>query len=352
MINNEFMVSQELGEYIEECREIGNSSQEIRVTLIEKGWDADVIDEALKVHDISTSRDEKEGSEPQLKDLGSKNKIISFFDEILVGSKRFRVLLVALVLAIIAGIYPISLIITFGLPFINNLQERIEEVVSEVFPEELEITIKDGKASSNVTEPYHLTVSLGTLQNIFKTKEEVGQPQSKIRILTINTRGKVEDFERYQTIAMLTGSNLVYYSDEGVQLQSLRSAPDMVVNKHVILSKINELNSEKKITRILKTALYLSPLLIVLGLFIKFLAEFLVGAVFIWFIGKIYQLKIPFSQLFRFSAALYALPLLVLIFANLIPGYELFYGWFNTGLNILVIAIAYIFLDRYKNKIA
>jgi hypothetical protein len=172
-----------------------------------------------------------------------------------------------------------------------------------------------------------------------------------VRLLTINTKGNIEDFERYQTYAMLTSSNLVYYGDEGIQIQSLRNAPNMVVTKKVILEKVDELNNENKITDILKIIIYLSPLLVILGLFSLFLLEFLLGAVIIWFITKIHQTKISFSRLFKFSAAIYSLPALILIFVNLIPGYELFYSWFNTGLDILVISVAYVFLIRYKEVV-
>jgi hypothetical protein len=167
------MVPDNLQKYVRKCLELGKTPKEITGTLLDKGWDANIVelalDEGKREGSFIPKKDEERQFTYKVKDekvgkLKFKNSIATFFAGVLDGSRKFRASLVALGLAIIASVYPVTLVFTVALPFIDRLQERVEIIVDEVFPEELEITIEDGKASSNVTEPYHLTVSLSTFQ--------------------------------------------------------------------------------------------------------------------------------------------------------------------------------------------
>lgn len=354
------MLPPELIKYIQQSLNQGHSREKIKALLLQSGWSPELVEQALESASPPASQDAsttqtfalnlQDAQNPPDKKEDRPNKIYQYFYGLLGGLRRFRVFLVCLGLAVVASVYPVYKIFTVALPFVRNLDRRVLVIVDEIFPEELEIVIKNGRASTNVTEPYFLTISQSALQNFLQIDEGENRPQAKLRLLTINTSGKAEDFERYQSAAMLTSTSLVHYSDEDVQIQSLSNFPDMVISKENIIRGINEWSENIKVTGLLQTILYFSPIFIVFFLWLRHLGEIFGGTIIVWIMNKIHLTQIPFGRLFSFTGSLYVLPALLLILIKLTPGVNLFYGWFATGLNILWLTIAYLFIKKYKEK--
>lgn len=359
------MVRVVLEDYIRKSLNQGKDTESIKSALLQTGWNSSEVDQALKelvvskpVSGRSSLTQPKSGEVVQQvssQELGGKeasrfSRVYRYFHDIYSGERKFKSILAALGLAILSSIYPAYKIISVGLPFIENLDQRVMSTIDEVFPEDLEIKIQDGEASTNVTEPYFLTISQSTLNELANMQESASQPHSKIRLLTINTGGRVEDFERYQSLAMLTGSTFVYYDEGEITIRSLNTAPDMTVSKEVIVSKINEINKGNRILSLIRTFLFLSPLITILGLWIWHLLEIFLGALIVLIITRIHQLKISFKQMFAFSGAIYFLPAIVLMLIRLLPGVNSYYFWFKTVTDIFLIVVTYLFILRYKNQ--
>jgi len=387
------MVPANLRDYIQQALRQGLSPEDIKSSLTNSGWQPDFVDEALSIasnstvivpdetvttnltntnQPISTSTETPTQESIKQNDVlpgGGKavrqpadGRVVPpakaaagwragrLFFSLLEGTRKFPVLLTYLCLAVIATIFPAYKVITYAIPLIKNFDQRIVSVANEVFPENLEIAIKDGKVTTNVTEPFYLTISQSTLENLLKVSNETSKSVSKVRLLTINTEGKAEDFERYQSMAMLTRSNLVYYDDGEVKIQSLSNVPNMVISRQSVIKNIVEFKNKDWIMQVLQTLLYISPVFILLTLLIGSLLGILINTIKIWIINKICLTQLPFGRLFRFTAALYALPTLSLVLTRNITGLNLFFGWFSTAIDVFILSLAYVSISRYKEN--
>jgi hypothetical protein len=364
------MIPEALKKEIADLQANNKSSAEMQATLVKEGWPKKTVEDAFRTMNIPVDLISvpQEGNQihtysppavvqqitkgdGEIKEKNESSGVVNKILLILEGKRKFSVLLVGVVIALISAIQPSYTVFRYGIPFIKNLEKRVFNLVDEVVPEDLEVVIKNGEASTNVTEPYYITVNQSTFESIMELKappEGENQPQSRVRVLTLNTQGKIEDFERYQSLAMLTAENLVYYTDEGIQISPLSEVPDVTVNKKLVVEKINEINKGDRVVRTLTILLYLNPILIAFGLFMLFLAEVLFASFFIWVMGKLMQANLAFKNITKFTAALYALPYLLLNIIKLIPYVSLFYFFFYTAMDVLVISASYVFIKMHN----
>lgn len=277
--------------------------------------------------------------------------LIQYLFAIIQGTKKAHVFLLLFVVSVVATLHPSYTILSSGLPVISKLEKNIGLIIDEVYPEELTITIKDGKASTNVTEPYYLTVSQQTLATFLPEKFEEQGPISKIRLLAIDTNARAEDFDHYQSLALLTSTSLVYQSDKETKIQSLSSTPDIAITKEFINKKLAEINKGNRVITFATVFLYVSPVLILVGLYLYYLIEVLIGAFLIWLMNKILQTGIPFTKIFQLTGILYLIPALLLIAVRYIPGITIFYTWFYTALDVAILSGAYVLLKQYKRSL-
>lgn len=282
------------------------------------------------------------------------NNLSNYFQDILTGKRKFSVFLIGILLGIITSIGPSYALIRYGIPFISDLDQKVSVAIDEVLPEELEIKIQSGIASTNITEPYYLTISQSVLIEIlqFKKTADSKKPQSKIRLLVIDTGGNVEDFERHQSLSMLTSKSLVYYSDDDIKIQPLSSIPDTTINKKIIKEKINEFNKNGRVINFIKIIFFVAPIFIATGFLIYFLIEILTGTFLVWLINKILKTNISFGKLFGLTSALYSIPAFLLIIVKSFPYISLFYGWIYTALDVMVLAFAYFIISIYKENLS
>ena len=84
--------------------------------------------------------------------------------------------------------------VTVSIPKIPNFIEDAKKVLSNIYPEELVLTIQDKKISTNVVEPYFIAIP-----------REMGIPKGEARyLLAIDTSAVITDFEKYQSFFLLS----------------------------------------------------------------------------------------------------------------------------------------------------
>ena len=112
-------------------------------------------------------------------------------------------------------------------PFVDTLPQRAERI----FPEELEIKIVRGEATTNVDEPYFISVK--RFEDSFSDKKILGENYPPIdNILVIDTQGKIEDIFKYKTATYLTKNHLVVVEEDGkLESYSLSQVDDLTINK-------------------------------------------------------------------------------------------------------------------------
>lgn len=241
------------------------------------------------------------------------------YTAILTGTESFRAILAVLFLALVLTIKPVFFIFKDVYPLVQNLESKIINLVDEVYPQELEIKIKNGVASTNVTEPYYISVRQETLTSLFSFKKGDPNTQSKVRLLAIDTKGKADEFDGYQSLALLTESSLVYYKDKNVNIYSLRQVEDLTINKDFIKSKIKEFNKDNKIGNIITIGIFLSPLFMILGIFIFQLFMFLLLTLAVYLMVKINQVQTGFKNTFGYTVAIAFVATLIWNLTSLIP---------------------------------
>lgn len=274
---------------------------------------------------------------------------IKYYVGILTGSSRFQPIPAAIILALILSIKPSLFIFQTTLPLARNLEKNVLNLIEEIYPQELEVKITSGQVSTNVTEPYYVTVRQETLENLFSLKHEDQNTRSKIRLLAIDTKGKADEFERYQSLALLTETNIVYYKDNNVNIYPLREVKDLAVNKDVIKSKVKEINKNNKIEKMIVIGVLLAPFFIVLWSVAVRLAIFFLLTLIVYLMTKINQLPIGFKNIFRYTSAISFIPMFLWSLMSFIPFFA--GNIFATSylLPIIIWGLAYSGLNYFKN---
>ena len=201
-------------------------------------------------------------------------------------------------------IFVLSIIQTLFLAFpivkvITQLTNKdLPKAVSQ-FPEELQVKIKDGKASTNVKEPYFVPLPKGT-QTDFKN----------FIVLDTITPYSEDSFKKYDTFALLTRDSLYYKADKNQPIKSadLKSVKDLTIDRASLTALLNKYSPLAK---------WITPLLIILVGFLLFLfyilrifyAIFLGVAILL--VSRIIQPSLTFGQ--SYKVAIYAMTLGLLV---------------------------------------
>jgi len=187
-----------------------------------------------------------------------------------------------------------------ALPKIKSFLDIAGKKAVQYYPDELQITIKDGKASTNVNEPYFI-----------KTPEDI-KINNIENLVVIDTKNvfSVAEFENYKTLLLLTNDSLIYreQNNNKMTIQSLSQIPNYTLNKQVLLSLFN------KISPYLKSAY---PLFIIAMLLFFFsvltfrLLYLLFAALLIWIIAKIKKIDIGYSKSYQLGLHLMTLAIII-----------------------------------------
>jgi hypothetical protein len=138
----------------------------------------------------------------------------------------FLLSLLLTIITVVAAIFPIT----------NGVKEFTDKMIPELvnkYPVNLQISIKNGKVSTNVDEPYFI-----------KLPSQKGEaPQN---LLVIDTKDPFRDdvFEKYNTVAVLTKDHF-YYKDTSkgeIRGNDLKNVEDFTLNKTVITNFLKHIS--------------------------------------------------------------------------------------------------------------
>ncbi len=190
----------------------------------------------------------------------------------------------AVLVALVMGVF-----LTLSMaPAILNFARNILPGSARYYPEELVITIKDGKASANVLQPYAI-----------KTPAELGIPSSTANLLVIDTEHPftLEEFYSYKTAALLTKNDLIYIDREGqISITPISRFPNTVINRSLVENWIG------------KASRFISWLFPLVGVFIfvgymayasLLLIYLLIAALLIFLIGRIKKVAFGYKKAYQ-----------------------------------------------------
>ncbi|MDQ3239071.1 MAG: hypothetical protein M3P33_00965 [bacterium] len=251
------------------------------------------------------------------------NLIKSFFTfnyylGVLLAQRRFNPFLGVFLMALSwVGLASIG-IFTAGFVFANGFSSQVVTIIDRVYPQELEIEIKQGIVQTNVTEPYYVNISSETFKGTFlENKEDTSV--HKERILTIDTKAKAEDFDKYQTYALLTQENLVYYNEKKVRIESLSDIENLKISKNIIIENFNKQNKQYNFDRIVQIGLYILPFVLLIMFYIGISIMVVFYSLFIFLIMKIFNAGASFNRAIIFTSSLLFIPYIAKTLISFIP---------------------------------
>lgn len=274
---------------------------------------------------------------------------VKYYADILTGHSHFKPVLAAIILALILSVKPSLFIFRTALPLAQNLEKNVLNLIEEIYPQELEINITNGQVSTNVTEPYYVTVRQEAFENLFSLKHEDQNTRSKIRLLAIDTKGKADEFERYQSMALLTETSFVYYKDNNVNIYPLREVKDLTINKDVIKSKVQETNQDNMVEKVVVIGVLMAPFFIFLWSIATRLSTFFLLALVVYLMTKINQLTVGFKNIFRYTSAISFIPMFIWSLMSFIPFFAGNVLATSYLLPIIIWGLAYSGLNYFKN---
>jgi hypothetical protein len=215
----------------------------------------------------------------------------------------------------------IILTIPTSMKAIPKMKEGIKFASStlvEKYPEELEIKIKDGKASTNVAEPYFVKTPKEISDSI--EKEQKNSKFENLLVIDTKSGTDLNKFVEYKTILLLTDKNIVFYNDGKITAQPLDKMGEITINRTEINSFL------KKINPFFNAFVSLFPALIFLALLV-WLATFYVylffGGLLILIVAKIAKVDIGYWKSYQMGVHLMTLPILAITILNMIPKFQI-----------------------------
>jgi len=275
---------------------------------------------------------------------------LTYYAGVLAGTNNFRWILAILILALLISMQPSIFVITKVYPVVKDLENKVNALIDEVYPQKLEIKIKNGIAQTNVTEPYYIVIRQETLNNILSLEKNDPNTISKVRLLAIDTKGKAEEFEQYQTLALLTQTSLVYQSDNEINIYSLREIEDLTINKEIILAEIKNLNSKYNIANLLNIFILAAPLLIILSIFISQFYFFLLFSIAVYIMIKINKIEAGFKKTYSYTVAVAFVPLILWNIASFVPIVGQNLETIGSIIIIIIFVIAYLGIKKLKQE--
>lgn len=241
------------------------------------------------------------------------------------------------------------------LPYLAN-KEKIESSVKEFlnfYPDELVITIQDGKASTNVEEPYFIPMSevipSGDWESNFNG-EEVNFEDMNLAVIDTKTPFSTEQFLEYKTVIWLT-EDTVYVPGESEG--SFESFPLSALEQDIVVDKAL---ADQGLQILLDKVMQIVPLLIVpmfifvfIGLMIFRMIYLLVYALAQLIIFSIMKLPYDYAAAYKvgfYSTTLSSVVTLILAIQSWFP----YLNGFFLMPTILSLLVATINLDRAKKE--
>jgi len=200
----------------------------------------------------------------------------AYYQDIIAAKFSFSLKYLAGLLFLVSFIFGVS----FGLrvlkliPQTPNFIQNAKKYIVETYPTELTLTLKDNKISSNVKEPFFIDLPTGAGLPL---QADQGFKHS----IAVNTRGKVEDFTKLESMFVLTADSVVV-SDSGTGYKVMPLGE--VLKKIPDGTSMTKANIESLLTGAQPFVTPILPrILICLGLAAAILYPFLrTGLVLVW----------------------------------------------------------------------
>ncbi len=165
-----------------------------------------------------------------------------------------------------------------AVPAAHSFFSTVGPKVLSYYPEGLEVTFKDGVASTNAEEPFFVKVP-DELASSEEFKQQ-GAGLDYLLVIATQEQFNLQTFKDYRTLALLSHDTLAYRDDHGeVRIQPLDRIPNTTITKSGVASFV------EKAQPLLRAIVALLPLIIFFGMLFVYasaLVPLLVWALLVW----------------------------------------------------------------------
>ncbi|EKD86112.1 MAG: protein of unknown function DUF1189 [uncultured bacterium] len=218
-----------------------------------------------------------------------------------------------------------------SIPVAVSIQKELPNLSTKLvsyYPAELEVRIKDGKASTNVEEPYFIKMPEG------------GDEYDNLLVIDTKTAYTAEQFSKYSAAAWLTRDTLFVKEQNGLRAFELTKIQDLTINKTFVSGIVN------KISPFFKLIIPVISIFIFLGLILLYifrLIQLLFIAIGIYLVGRAMNLNFGYKESYKIGLFAITLPLILDLILTFSKGIINFSGipFFFTIVTLLVVGVNY-----------
>lgn len=247
-------------------------------------------------------------------------------------SYTFKVLLLYSSIITIVG----SILFNFlYLPKIRNYTENFPDRISRVYPDDLTVTIKDGRASINKKSPVVIPIQdlLGNFTPVNSKHDE------QKNLIIIDIEGDIKNFEKYNSFALLTEENLAVMDDQaGFKVISLKEANDVVIDQKFVKEFSNKFEPFVKSLPKLILVFGIVGFLLFNIIFLLFVS--LITGLALLLIGELIHFGLPYTKHYQFAVH-FGLVSQTLIYLIMIMPINLRIPYFPIIISLLLALIIY-----------
>lgn len=231
-----------------------------------------------------------------------------------------------------------TLVFSFSvLPKFNKIVNEIIPKALNYYPDNLEVTVKNGKVSTNVTEPYFIKLP-ADLKNSDQGAGIEPPIEKMDNFLVIDTASPVtlDLFKSYKTFVLLSRDSIAYDDSGAMKIQPLDQSINGVVTKAKFTEILNQYMPYLKISSFI-----LAPIMFIFlffGFIVGNLIYLIFGAFVIWIAAKLMKQNLEYGKSYQFG--LHAITLGVILEATVFWFYpDLEFPFFFTILMIMIVWI-------------
>lgn len=224
-----------------------------------------------------------------------------------------------------------------------KLQPELNNLVSQVqnyYPDELVLTMTDGKLSINKDEPYVIPLPKSLTENQNDTQPDDGTTEMlPENLVVLDSQGTIDNLETYNTLILINSANVLYRDQNGkIEVYPLKDMPNGQFTKQ----NFNELVDKVKSFLVYLPALIISFMLVTLFIVnMTFrLVYLLLVALLLMFWGKSKMADYNYAKYYKIAIHTVTLPTIIATLLDIVAIPFNIPFWFialNTVMGILVI---------------
>ena len=224
------------------------------------------------------------------------------------------------VLAIIVTLIVATVNLVPAVPRIESTIDSILTQSQELYPEDLVITIENGRMSTNQPDP--VIIPMPQVPGV----QEPDPAVDFDNLVIIDEEGTLGDMEEYSTLFLVNESNILMWSEGRIEVYPLRDFPNTEITRETISNLVERFEGWVRLVPYIVVVLVFVALLFY---YLGFRLVYLLPVALIFFIiGSIRGLNLTYGKYYQVGLHTITLPLTVELISALAGVPILFPFWF------------------------